>query len=480
MLFPMYTVRLEAVLQMVEIEPHEHLKAKDILVEFSQDLGNAAFVSHQWVGNGHPDPDFKQFRVLQEALRHVMSDLSCIPPDVFTEAHVPSTKSWPTWKLRSAPLFIWYDCVLAQDLGQSRKIGSVKVPELASLGTYLGIEVESRSAGEGDFTVADDRLKLVKTVHELVPGFKGEPGLDSQPVGQFLFQNGFVAVDEADAAGWKPLHYAALRGNTSLLLGLLEARANINAGTKKDQPLLGQPAGSSALNLALAFRNNDVARLLVGAKANFTRRYTDAAAAAMSNNPEGIRMLSNAGYDLTRTSFFHLSPLDVAAGFGSLEALEELVASAGPALARMDMSRALFSSAALRGGSAAQVQRLLELRADVNAAFSVNWTTWHGLVVAVMGLRHRLGTGTAMTSWAYHLPGQTPLMAAVMSGQYEGAAALVAAGARLDLRNWHGWTVSHFARERSVPDFLMEAFQGQLEGCQRVSALAPGYVEECF
>ena len=66
------------------------------------------------------------------------------------------------------------------------------------------------------------------------------------------------------------------------------------------------------------------------------------------------------------------------------------------------------------------------------------------------------------------------------SGQYEGAAALVAAGARLDLRNWHGWTVSHFARERSVPDFLMEAFQGQLEGCQRVSALAPGYVEECF
>ena len=110
MLFPMYTVPLEAVLQMVEIEPHEHLKAKDILVEFSQDLGNAAFVSHQWVGNGHPDPDFKQFRVLQEALRHVMSDLSCIPPDVFTEAHVPSTKSWPTWKLRSAPLFIWYDC----------------------------------------------------------------------------------------------------------------------------------------------------------------------------------------------------------------------------------------------------------------------------------------------------------------------------------------------------------------------------------
>ena len=41
-------------------------------------------------------------------------------------------------------------------------------------------------------------------MHELVPGFKGEPGLDSQPVGQFLFQNGFVAVDEAQLCSGHP------------------------------------------------------------------------------------------------------------------------------------------------------------------------------------------------------------------------------------------------------------------------------------
>ena len=50
MLFPMYTVPLRELLLMTEIEPHEEQKAKGILVAFHQSMGNAAFVSHQWVG----------------------------------------------------------------------------------------------------------------------------------------------------------------------------------------------------------------------------------------------------------------------------------------------------------------------------------------------------------------------------------------------------------------------------------------------
>ena len=67
-----------------------------------------------------------------------------------------------------------------------------------------------------------------------------------------------------------------------------------------------------------------------------------------------------------------------------------------------------------------------------------------------------------------------------MSGQFEGAAALIAAGARLDLRNCRNWTAADFARGHSVPDFLTEAlFHGQPEGCLRVtaSALAQARVE---
>ena len=68
--------------------------------------------------------------------------------------------------------------------------------------------------------------------------------------------------------------------------------------------------------------------------------------------------------------------------------------------------------------------------------------------------------------------GQTPLMAAVMTAQYEGAAAMIAAGARLDLRNSRNWRAQDFAEGQSLPDFLTQAFDGQLEGCQRITAVA--------
>ena len=79
------------------------------MVEFEETLGQAAFVSHQWVGRNHPDPEFKQMRVLQDALRHVMSDLKNIPLDMNSEALVPGCKCLDTAKLRSKPLFVWYD-----------------------------------------------------------------------------------------------------------------------------------------------------------------------------------------------------------------------------------------------------------------------------------------------------------------------------------------------------------------------------------
>ena len=65
-------------------------------------------------------------------------------------------------------------------------------------------------------------------------------------------------------------------------------------------------------------------------------------------------------------------------------------------------------------------------------------------------------------------------MTAIMSGQHEAAAALIAVGARLDLRNSRNWSAQDFAEKPSMPDFLVQAFQGQREGCMRVSALARG------
>ena len=118
------------------------------------------------------------------------------------------------------------------------------------------------------------------------------------------------------------------------------------------------------------------------------------------------------------------------------------------------------------------MHRLLELRADVDARPEISPTLPGRMLVAAKTLQHRFGRKTLMSRWMYHHSGQTPLMAAVMTGQYEGAAALIAAGARLDLRNSRNWTVADFAQGRAVPRFLLEAFEGDFEGCQRITARA--------
>jgi hypothetical protein len=108
MFFPLYTVPLGTFLEMTKIEPHEALKARNVLVEFQRNMGNAAFVSHQWVTTNHPDPDCKQIRVLQDALKEMMGNLKSIPVDLISEGQNINFKPLPTSKnsVRTAVLLV--------------------------------------------------------------------------------------------------------------------------------------------------------------------------------------------------------------------------------------------------------------------------------------------------------------------------------------------------------------------------------------
>ena len=72
-------------------------------------MGNAAFVSHQWLASSHPDPECMQMRVLQDALKNMMGNLKNIPVDQLTETQDPDVKPLPTSTIMSEPLFFWYD-----------------------------------------------------------------------------------------------------------------------------------------------------------------------------------------------------------------------------------------------------------------------------------------------------------------------------------------------------------------------------------
>jgi hypothetical protein len=114
----------------------------------------------------------------------------------------------------------------------------------------------------------------------------------------------------------------------------------------------------------------------------------------------------------------------------------------------------------------------------VNHQWREPFWTFHGIYNHIQALQYRMGKRTTSTMMAYHIYGSTPLMNAVLSGQYEGAATLIAAGARLDLCNDRRRSVADFAEELSVLEFLSQALQGNPKACHRIAELADDDVFE--
>ena len=59
-------------------------------------------------------------------------------------------------------------------------------------------------------------------------------------------------------------------------------------------------------------------------------------------------------------------------------------------------------------------------------------------------------------------------MCCIICGCFDAAAALIAAGARLDLKNIRGKTAADLAHENGAPDFLLEALQAGPKARQRL------------
>jgi len=572
----MYTLPVEELFQMTKIVSHEELLSKGLLVQFGASKGKAAFISHQWVGSDHPDPGFEQMRVLQNALKYILTDLQKIPLDIVSESLVPSARPLSTSALRSNPLFLWYDYFSCPQMDQDLTLGDLSkaidsIPayvascafffalcpvverpdqaellspytwasrgwcrtekclrELSPVGSWIMVkspyEIElvtsavvslGGAPGLGHFSRAEDKENLGPILRKAVQrkltyllaaqdfvsyrvllnmqnvileGFRVEPLWEPilalphgkgefDPVGTFLCQNGFTSVHEVDTRGWPPLHYAALRGDPSLLCSLLALRADLNQKAQKDNPKSGSARGQTAIMQSLFWRHNEAVRLLLAARAKIGG--DDLATACAGNNHYGIRLLCEASCDPSSRSrlAFGLPAFHVAAQFGSLEAMNELAYQAGSSL---ELSHAICWALSFRGGSAELVQRLLSLRADIDEPFRQETLTPLGIYMKVLSLQYKMGGTSKNQKNCYHCPGITPVMLAVMSGQYEAAAVLIASGARLDLRNKRGFSVADFAHGPGPPEFLEQALQGQPEGCKRVAAMASSREEGVF
>ena len=232
---------------------------------------------------------------------------------------------------------------------------------------------------------------------DVLPGFLWGCNSDDPVsiVEQFLYQNGLGNIHEVDSAGFLPLHYAALGGEPHVIKAMLELRADFSRTTRKAQPLLGIPLWTSALGLALACGHNDVARVLIEAKARVQETGVLSPAlhlAAAGNNVEGIRLLVEAGCDpITNQSIFGFSGAVFACDMVALAALEELLSRG------VSMSGLLHATAeSSRGGSGEVACRLIELKADIDEQCQVQWLTPLGALVGLQSLRYRW-TGSDVT-----------------------------------------------------------------------------------
>ena len=68
---PMWVLLVTDVLAMGRMSPHQTLKAKGLLSLWSPDMFTV-FVSHQWLGLHHPDPNGAQLQVLQRFLKNLI------------------------------------------------------------------------------------------------------------------------------------------------------------------------------------------------------------------------------------------------------------------------------------------------------------------------------------------------------------------------------------------------------------------------
>ena len=109
--YPMWVLPIADCMTLEKLEPHQTMIKQDRLCRWDG-VGNVLFVSHQWVGDFHPDPRLEQFKVLQGALKILAEGNTYVDSDMKLQILGGAiTISGPEWAalLNAADTYVWYD-----------------------------------------------------------------------------------------------------------------------------------------------------------------------------------------------------------------------------------------------------------------------------------------------------------------------------------------------------------------------------------
>ncbi|CAE7212486.1 INVS [Symbiodinium sp. CCMP2592] len=304
---------------------------------------------------------------------------------------------------------------------------------------------------------------------DIIPGFKSD-SMDPATFfcESFMYQNGFRDVSDRDEAGWTPICYAALGGNAMLLSSLVEKKADPRDSITKSDPKLFMTSGATLLTMCVFLRHHGALRLLLERKAdaNATDGFTSTPMhyACVNHNVEAIQILRDAGANVDVVNKLQHSPRMLAGGAGTGSGSEDVIEYLLSDAPQSEINFALHYCILFAGVSVDVVSALIRKGADINQQLVLPRFSPLGMAFTYFSWRHRWSPTAAarltrVSFYAMHHSRASPLMCCIICGCFDAAAALIAAGARLDLKNIRGKTAADLAHENGAPDFLLEALQ---------------------
>lgn len=162
MLYPMYVVPFDAFMGMKSVRAQQELRKDGTLVAFTADMGKVIFVSHQWVGNAIPDPDFKQLSILKEALQNLMADTTHISIHLGSQLFHGASTTITAEDLKAQPLFVWYDyfscpqfaaALPGQDVGKELQKAISSIPAYVERSEFFMILAPSMRHADRDLVL---------------------------------------------------------------------------------------------------------------------------------------------------------------------------------------------------------------------------------------------------------------------------------------------------------------------------------------
>lgn len=108
----MYTLHVDKLIALDRLQPHQCLLANSLLTEYTEDVVEAAtFVSHQWAGFQHPDPEGKQLAVLKKAILNLQQRRARVHSDDISVMLGFGKKYAPDEILKLLRSYVWLDYI---------------------------------------------------------------------------------------------------------------------------------------------------------------------------------------------------------------------------------------------------------------------------------------------------------------------------------------------------------------------------------